>query len=129
MSVDFGQDVAVFPDLDLTFAPLTGPRVVAEALARRLSTPRGTLPFSDNYGLDLRSWLNETIAPGRLGQLRRDLEAECLKDERVDSVASVAVLDAMQGALSIRLAITTAAGPFSLVLGVTAVTVAVLSVS
>ncbi len=126
---DFGSDVSTFPDLDPSFSTLTGPRVVAEAIARRLSTPRGSLPFYPDYGIDIRSWVNETITRGKLAQFRRDLEAECVKDERVLTADASLAFNVKTNDMQIAITITTADGPFSLVLGVTAVTVALLTVS
>ena len=126
---DFGQDIAVFPDLDTSFTAMTGPRVVAEAVARRLSTPRGSLPFYPEYGIDVRDWVNETITRDRLAQFRRELEAEVVKDERIDDATGSIAFNPQTGEMRIAVNVTTAAGPFALVLGVTQVTVSVLSVS
>ena len=35
MATDYGIDVSTFPDLDPTFGLISGPRVVAENVARR----------------------------------------------------------------------------------------------
>lgn len=126
---DFGADVSIFPDLDPGFTPLTGPRVVAQAIARRLSTPRGSLAFYPDYGIDVRDWVNETITRDRLAQFRRMIEAEIVRDERVLSGSASLAFNTQTSDLQIAVTITTADGPFSLVLGVTAVTVSLLSVS
>lgn len=79
----WGSDVLVFPGLDPTLTLVDSGRVVAEALARRLSTPRGSMPFHPDYGLDLRAYLNEAMTDAKLYQLRAGVELECEQDERV----------------------------------------------
>ncbi len=56
---DFVVDVSTFPDLDSSFTLITGRRVIAEAILRRLLTPRGGLAYDPDFGLDVRGWLNE----------------------------------------------------------------------
>ena len=125
---DYGTDISTSPTLDPSFGPLTGSRVVAEAVARRLTTPRGTLPDDPNYGTDLRAWLNESMTPATLTQVRSAAERECLKDERLQSADATVSYDAASGTLSVVLALALSAGPtFRLVLGVTAVSVTLLS--
>lgn len=69
---DYGVDVSTFPDLDLTFAPITGLRVVGEAVARR-------------WYVELIPFLNAKIDSGFLGRIRPKLEQAALADERVDT--------------------------------------------
>ena len=125
---DFGSDVSTFPDLDLSFAPLTGPRVVAEAIARRLSTPTGSLPFEPGYGIDVRGWVNETQRPGSPNRLARVVENQSLQEERVTDATAQIVFDAASSSLSLQITLVTADGPFALVLQVTALSVNLLSV-
>jgi hypothetical protein len=58
---DFGTDTSTFPGVDETFAPISGGRVVCEAVARRLLTPAGFLAFHPEYGFDVRSFLSESF--------------------------------------------------------------------
>jgi phage baseplate assembly protein W len=123
---DFGSDVSTFPGLDPSFQLQTGSRVLMEALARRLMTPRGTLPFAEDYGTDVRAWLSEGIEGADLDDLKAAVEQELLKDERVDDVQVVVEWVPQEERLTIRAAVDTAEGPFRLVLGVTELTVALL---
>ena len=123
---DFGSDVSVFPDLDPNFSPLTGQRAVAECVARMLETPRGGLVYAPNRGFDIRAVLNESMTEARLSQVKRAVESEALKDERVlDAKASLTFVFATQ-VLTVKLDLTTADGPFRLVLEVTAVSLNIL---
>lgn len=125
MATDFGTDVSTFPDLD--FIPISGQAAVGEAVARRLMTPRGSLPFLPNYGTDIRNRLNDTITPEQLASLRSSIEAEAEKDERVERAeATVTYLDASH-TLLIALKLTTGTGPFDLVLRVSQLSVELLA--
>ena len=125
--IDFGSDVSTFPDLDPTFAELTGPNALGQAIARRLMTPRGTLDYDPDYGLDVRSLLSAAFDDRRVFSVRAQLQAEIEKDERVLS-ASVA-LEVVPEASTLRahVALETADGPFRLTLAIDSVTVSLLT--
>lgn len=118
-----GIDVSTYVDgdLDPTFALITGPRVVAEAIARRLQTPRGGLPRDPSYGTDLRAWVNASLSPARLAALRAAIAGEASADPRVEDVD----VEFIQSGSSLRISITgtCAAGPFDLVLDAADLTV------
>src|SRR5438445_2659967 len=80
---NFGSDVSCFPDLDESFTLITGFRVVAEALARRFITPKGTLRRDPNFGFDVRALLNEKFTKANLYLWRRIMIAQAELDERV----------------------------------------------
>jgi hypothetical protein len=147
---DYGSDISTFVanpdgvlDLDPTFTIITGTRVVAEAIARRLMTDRGTLAYDPGFGLDLRNWLQMSVAASGGGAnsttarnvpsifgLKSSLEQECLKDERVDSAAADVVYDRSTERVTIRVGITLISNVrFRLVLTIDAVTAAVLKVT
>jgi len=114
--VDFGTDVSTFPVPDTSFATITGFRVLAEALARRLLTPRGFLSFHTDYGTDTRLYVNEAIDDSTLARIKAEVAAELRQDERVhDADATVAFTPATE-TLTITCQVVTAAGPFSFVL-------------
>lgn len=116
----FGVDVSTFPDLDRRLGMIVGPRVVAEAVARRWLTPRGTLAYAPTYGEDVRAYLSARVDAGRLAALVASLQSQALEDERVTS-ARVTVTYAGSGPglqLQIRGELATAAGPFALTLSV-----------
>ncbi|TXH56862.1 MAG: hypothetical protein E6Q97_05560, partial [Desulfurellales bacterium] len=49
-------------DLDISFTPISGPRAVAEHVARRLISPPGSYDDPD-WGFDINSWLNANLLP------------------------------------------------------------------
>jgi len=123
----FGSDVLVFPGLDPNLTLVNDGRVVAEALARRLSTPRGSLPFHPDYGLDLRGYLNDAMTPERLYQLRAAAELECEQDERVQSAEVKASFSLATQSLRVSINVTTNTGDLRFVLNVSQVSVDLLS--
>lgn len=120
---DFGSDISTSPVLDGTMRPISGPRVVLEACARRLTTPRGSLWAHLDYGLDLRSWLNESFTVAAQAEMAAAITAELEKDERVLEVSASSSLDSRTGVLTVRIGVAMAEGPFRLVLAVSRATV------
>lgn len=126
--VDLGTDISTFPRLDGTFTPISGGRVVVEAIARRLSTPRGMLSFHPDYGLDLRAWLNASVRDSDIEALRSAIVDECLKDERVFATSRVDVaFDRQTGTARVTIGLVISSGPFTLVLGVSSLSVDILA--
>jgi len=64
---------------------VTGKDLLAQALYRRLITPRGTLATDPNYGLDVASYLG-AMGDVALAALPSLIEAELRKDDRVQTV-------------------------------------------
>ena len=127
---EFGVDLSALSnagDLDPKFPTQTGYANLGEAIARRLSTPRGGLFYAPNYGTDIRDMLNDSMTPDRIAQIQGSVEAEALKDDRVLSAQCVASFSFAASTLAVNLQLATAAGPFRLVLGVTSVTVSILN--
>ena len=100
----------------------SGPRNVANALSRRLVTPRGGLFYDPDYGFDVRDYLGVALGRGKLAELIQGVEGECLKDVRVQSVvATVKVVGNPSTELTLTLSLTLADGPaFDLVMSVQA---------
>lgn len=130
MAVDFGSDLSCVSDLTPSMLVVSGRRLVAEAIARRLQTPKGGLLDDSNYGYDVTALLNADVAQGDLGRIAAGITAECQKDQRVLSAKVVCefqpVGNKMTGGLKITIALLTLAGPFTLVLAASQVTVSIL---
>lgn len=125
---DFGTDVSTFPDLDPSFTPISGTRVVAEAIARRLMTPRGSLAGYPNYGYDLRAAVNEYMGLRDQLRIQSAVAGECEADERVNRANVVVTFSAPTSQLTVTVRLETAAGPFVLVLAVTALSLTILQI-
>lgn len=122
---DLGTDLACVSDLSPTMATVSGRRALAEAIARRLQTPRGRLLRYPDYGFDLAGEINGDVDATQIASIKDGVEAECLKDERV--LAASAVVTYTGDTLTVVITLTDAQGPFVLVLAVSGVTVTLLS--
>lgn len=124
---DYGYDWTTYwrpdgqPDLDPNFATISGPRVVLEAVARRLITPRGSM-LDREYGYDLRGLLQATLTTADTARIQAEIEAECLKDERVDTADVTVQLPLATGemVITIQLSLSQQVSPFTLVFTLTA---------
>ncbi len=125
---DFGSAVSWVADMTPEGGVVTGNLVVAQAIARRLMTPRGRLIGYPNYGYDLTQFCNGDIGDSDVPSIQSGIEAECLKDPRVASAVSSVSLDP-SGLMTVKVTATSANGPFTLVLSVSQVTVQLLKVT
>lgn len=80
---DYGTDLACVSDFTDECGQVAGQRLLAEALVRRLSTPRGMVIDDPDYGTDLRQYLGLEYTARTAAKLVADARSECLKDERV----------------------------------------------
>jgi hypothetical protein len=126
--VDFGLDAACVTDIDAMLTTVTGKQNVGQALARRFYTPRGGLFYDANYGMDLRSYLSSGMTDAEIRALDKEIEAESLKDERVQDCKTTLVVTMNGGVrgMLVTLDVLTAEGPFQFVLSVSAVSVELL---
>lgn len=128
--VDFGTDTSCTTGLR-SGRLISGPRLVAEACFRRLTTPRGMLRGGEdeaNYGLDLEKLIGATTTKAQAAALPGQIQSELLKDERLTSVTADVVATTVGPATSYEITIEgqTDQGPFSLVLAVSDVSVEIL---
>src|SRR5690349_16156686 len=101
MATDFGSDISGFPDLDPTFSLVSGTTALAQAIARRLESPRGSLWYAPDYGTDVRGRLNDAFTASGLHALQSDIEAECEKDERIRHASATVTLDSRRSTMTI----------------------------
>ncbi|MEO8876125.1 MAG: hypothetical protein ABI461_11100 [Polyangiaceae bacterium] len=120
---DLGVDVATFPELSDSFQLISGRRAIAENVYRRLTTGRGQMAFHPDAGKDLRQYLNDAMTDARIFAIVADVEAEAKRDERVYDATATGTYSLATSTLLIQLQLVSSAGPFSLVLGVTAAAV------
>lgn len=133
MSVDYGRDTSCTTSLN-SGRFVTGPRLVGEAAYRRLTTPRGMLRGGEdeqNYGIDLTALIGSVNNRGASASLPGRIQSELLKDERIESV-EVDVVESTDGpdiTIGITIEAQTGAGPFTLKLLATDVTVELLGIA
>lgn len=119
----YGSDLSCTDDLTPTCDEVDpfSARALAEALYRRITTARGSLPDDLDYGLDVRGFLNRGTTAGDLAQIAGQIRVELQKDDRVDRV-SVQVTAPAIDTLSIAALVTPIdvnLGRFTLTLAVT----------
>lgn len=132
-AVDFGRDTSCTSSIS-TGRFVTGARLIAEAAYRRLITPRGMLRGGEaeaNYGLDLTQFCGTTNPDSTAASLPARIRAELLEDERILTVDAevLIVVDGPDTNFEITISCTTKAGPFSLQLLATQVTVDILGIT
>lgn len=127
----YGADLDCVQDLTVDMDEVSGDSTLAlaQALVRRLDCPRGALPDDDNYGIDLRSYLNRGTPVDELERLAGTIRGEITKDDRVRA-AAVTVTPSLTGssiAVEIRVeAKDPEVGTFTLTLAVTSAEVVLL---
>lgn len=81
----FGGDLSCVDDLDADMREVSGDDIasLAQALMRRILTPRGSVPDAPDYGIDLRGYLHRPSTRAELLALSGDVQNEWSKDDRV----------------------------------------------
>jgi hypothetical protein len=127
MATNFGRDISCTDGIK-TGRFVSGVRLVAEALYRRFTTPRGSLLGADNYGLDLTSFLGADARV--LRSLPGQAQNEALQDERINRCEVTMTTESQAGRVSATLTVEceTDEGPFELQLSVSEVSVELLGV-
>jgi hypothetical protein len=123
-TTDLGTDVHITQDAAPVWGLARGDVNLANAIARRLGTPRGGLFYDPDYGYDLRAHLNQALTDAEMSAVQGAIVGEVEKDPRVHSGAA----SLRRGSLEVGLSLETADGTVDLVLRATDVTVEVLSV-
>lgn len=124
---DLGTDVSCVFDATPNMAMVSGRRCLAEAVARRLITPRGRLIGSPNYGFDLTQYLNDDLTAGDLIRIAAGATSEVKNDERV--LAAMVSIALAFGVMTVKVLLEDASGPFTLVLSISDVTVEILKIA
>ncbi len=127
MAVDFGTELSCVGDVASDSRTVSGFHVVAEAVVRRWTTPRGRLIGYPNYGYDITQYINDDMSPRQIQGMIAGMQAEALKDERVSGCIVSATL-AEDGSLTFESSIDTAQGPFVFSIAADAVSVKLLEV-
>lgn len=126
-----GTNSAGVLDLAPSMPSVSGKTQLIQAIARRLQTPPGD-PFTEGgnglvnfseYGIDLRDYVNETLSQQEALMLARKIEAQLLQDERIEGASCRVTIDAAAGTMTVEAEVSSAEGPFALVLSIGDVTV------
>lgn len=127
---EFGKDTSCTDELR-PGQLVTGKRLLAEAIYRRLTTPRGTLLGGEeeaDYGIDLLDLVGSASSKSDLAALPGRIQNELLKDPRIDSVSALVTSSSFGPSLSVTIEIDviSSEGPFDLQLSVNEVSVELL---
>lgn len=134
--MSYGAEVYCYDQI-FTGRMASGVEILAQACYRRLTTARGTLDDGEEgavYGLDVEEFIGRVGTDDAAAALPPVVEAELLKDDRIDSVEVTAtIVRGANGLDSITIEIDVfpldESGAFALTLSVSDVTVALLGVS
>lgn len=125
MAVFYGSDTVCLYDLPRIDLQVVDPvQLIGQRLARRLQTPRGALALigdDPNFGWDVRQYINGRFNPTTLGVAESQIANECMKDEQVQAATARLTLSGL--ALTIDIEVESSAGPFSLTMQVSQLTV------
>lgn len=130
-NASLGTGLSTYPDLfqsDGRMRFVSGRRLLAESVARRLETSLGQMYWDPDAGFNLRSYTSETFDARTRLAIEVLSAAEAEKDERVYAVTADATFDAGTKTVRLTLTLTDAQGEFRFVLGVTPTSVDVLTV-
>ena len=119
-----GDDLTAVPDLELMTHG--GVPNLAEAITRRLTTPRGGLFYDPDYGVDLRRYLNEAATEEVQFEIARLAEEQAEEDPRVARATAQVSFEQSTRTLTVHLTIELATEQSPLVLEASNVTVEVL---
>ena len=125
----YGTDLSCITDLaeDLPEVDPASNHAIAEALIRRLITPRGALPGDSDYGFDLRGLLNRGVTLAELRAVTGQARNEVRKDDRVLDAKVSAAFTLQNSTLSVSIEVTPTDienGTFSFTFALTDTTVA-----
>ena len=119
---DLGSDFSCVTDINASLSTTSGRNGLAEALCRRLGTPREGLWYDRTYGYDLRDLVGTTL---NLPQATARTRDQCLLDERV--IDAEVTFEQTGTTLTVTLRVTDADGTFTFTLDVSELTVELLS--
>ena len=122
--VDYGNDTECVSDLTYARREVDGEVMMGQAMARRLTTVRGSLFYAPEYGYDLRQFLKGPTPAESV--INGNIEHEILKDERGEDVTAESSFDEAAESLSVRVVGFGEEGPFDLTISIDAVTVKLL---
>lgn len=131
MTLDLGSDISAVDDIDANLSVCaTAELAFAQALVRRITTPRGAIWYAPAYGYDIGAHVNTATDPA---VIEAAAASELLNDERVnDAEVTITVTeptgDSTTGGKtwSADVRVVTDEGPFEFVLSVDDVTGALL---
>jgi hypothetical protein len=113
-------------DVDPAMRETSGLQVLAQSLVMRQFTPTGSSIGNPNECVDLRNFLSAGLTQSQTQQIGAVVQQQLLRDQRVQTVSVQATFNTSTGILTVTENIVSNAGPFTLTLSVSNVTVTLL---
>jgi hypothetical protein len=128
MANSLGYDLWWLEDLDPMMREVGGNLVLAQWALRCITTPVGQLLDDPGFGYDVAQWLNADIelGPPQVAQINSGVTKALLRDQRVLACNVSTVYLQAQQMLILTIQLTASGGPFTLTVGVDAVSVQLL---
>lgn len=126
---DYGLDLACTSDILPNAGEVSGLDNLTQALYRRLITARGGLIDDPAYGFDTTTLVDEAQTRRQVAMIASQIDGELTKDERVrrsQTTGEFVQTSLSSGKYIATIEITTADGPFQMVMAVSRVTVELL---
>lgn len=108
---DLGSDIAGVMSIDYALSTVSGRMALAQAILRRLTTPRGGLLGDPSYGYSVHDLIGSSVPVSVIEQ--RVLEQVLLEEEVEDARCNARMSN---GVLFIEITVEDADGPFELTL-------------
>jgi hypothetical protein len=127
-----GRDIDVLTDLPPNLTLVAGRRNLAQAIARRFTTPEGFLrdftgdDEAGEYGYDVRALLNAALTADDIASATSLIHAQCVQDPRINDADVSVKFDLASSTLTVVMNLDTDDGPVPLVMTVDALTVSIL---
>jgi len=103
----YGSDISCDSDIDPNVAEVDpfSTLAIAQAIVRRLDTPRGSLPDDKDYGIDLRAYANRGVDTNAIESLAGQIRSELENDDRLGSVSVTVRPDSTGKSIGVELAV------------------------
>ncbi len=130
MATDYGTDLYCDTDMDGSLTEVSGSLLMQQVILKRLYTPKGSLLSAPGENtIDLREWLSTSVDPTQreITGAKAAATSALMADQRIESVTIDPQFDAATRTLLMSIKGFGAAGPFSLTIAVTSLTVDILN--
>lgn len=121
-TTDLGSDLSCVDDVDELMTELSedDPLLVAQALARSITTQRGSLLDDLNYGIDIAESLSVASTAQDRAAIAGRIRGEAAKDDRIlDITVTLDDTTDENRTIAVEISGTTETGPFRLVMALT----------
>jgi hypothetical protein len=107
---ELGSDLGGVLDVDPALSVVSGRKALAQAVARRCSTPNGQLLWDVSYGYDLRGEVGAIV---EASTVEGNIRTQCLLEEEVEDAEVTVTLDQATKTLRAVVRLTDGDGPFT----------------